>query len=164
MGSRAFLVEQHAADEYSRIAYSDAAEWGSGWVCISNTEIIISAEPWEATPSDQVSREALGASRAIRDLNTKGHEGKLILLVDAATLVQSIYKGWSKNPEINELVELSHSHQVVVAHIPGVHNIADGVSRGKSSPSAEEVEDTLSQVVNHVKESAKINRAARSTW
>jgi hypothetical protein len=150
-----------------RIAYSDAAEWGTGWILISDHETTVSSEPWSTkggVPGDQITREALGALRAVKELHREDKNGRLLLLVDAGALVQAVYKGWSPNAAINAFVEACDEYNVAIAHVPGIQNIADGVSRGKSPPSTEEINEALFHVVNHVKGSDRINRAARSTW
>lgn len=149
--------------DYERLVYCDAAEWGYGYIAIDDIDTLVASVPWEGPcPKDQATREAMGACRAIEELHTQENSKPTLLLVDASVVVHGEKKGWSKNYYINRCAELCDKHGVRVVHIPGEENLADGVSRGKSPPTALAVANSLQHVTNHV--SGKINHHARSTW
>ena len=164
-GTHARWRKENEESKAERLAYCDAAEWGTGYIAIDDSSIVVSSEPWkEECPTDQVTREALGACRAIEELHSSGNPLRTILLVDAAALVYAEKKGWSKNEHINKCVELCNTFKVLLLHVPGVENLADGVSRGKRPPAEEEVNLSLKDVTNQIKASETINHAARTTW
>jgi len=153
-------IKKEATKDYELIVYSDAAEWGSGYVAVGNEGITVDSTPWEDCPKDQVTREAQGVSRAIKACCSK----RIVLLSDASAVVEGVKKGYSHNPHINLCAQLCDKYDVLIAHIPGVTNIADGVSRGRNPPNPQEVARSIRHVTEDVLTSKHINQRAASTW
>jgi hypothetical protein len=170
-GTRANVSQDDPLGEVDLLVYSDAAEWGAGAVCITESRIWTHSIPWsedESYQADwaQVDREARAATNILRRVTREGlaEPGHILLAVDAGVLVFAEKRGHSLNSRVREFVETARSLKVRTFHVRSKKNIADAPSRGKEPLPDEEVLQEISNLSETFKESKVINTHPRSTW